>query len=207
MRYYVLIILLLLGTCFPASADTRIGFFLSLGQMHYNYKNFDGQNTTRNIDQNSDFFLGASLRIPNQLEINLVYNRAIEETVSSAGRVAYDRDGFGLEAGKVISMHLFRKNKFAVSADVVGGFFYFYYPKPNIRPILTNYEELPQIDQTSNYQTGFYWAVRIKYRIAQKASFDVGFKSLLPVANGRLPLKNDKKLFLFKSFFTIGISF
>jgi hypothetical protein len=189
-------------------AKTRTGFFLSLGHLNYSYKTFADDESEAFVGEPSDLFFGVSLYWKNQFEINLVYNRSTDDFGSAPQVIAYDKDGFGLEVGKIIPIHLFKKGSFDVSLEFVGGGYGILYPfkKKNSGSNLYFDAREPGEDSLF-YQAGFYWAFRLKYQFAQKASFDIGFKSMIPVRSNEFIETRGKEILLLKSFFTIGVSF
>lgn len=188
------------------ASELNTGFYLSLGQLHYSIKSFSGSQDTTVTGKPSDLFLEVTLSYKNTLELNLLYNRATGEFESGLNRLTYDMDGFGIEAGKIINIHLFRKNDFDVSSDVVVGGYYLFFPFKNI--------SIKKIGETYRsgeagvyYQAGFYWSIRLKYLISGKMSLNLGFKSLLPVRSNEFTSLEEEDILMFKSFFYAGIAF
>jgi hypothetical protein len=207
---FALILLIILAFSQAAQAETRTGFFLSLGHLHYTYKTFSGDPEANLVGEPSDLFFGVSLYLKYQFEINLVYNRSTEDFGSDPQTVSYDKDGFGLEIGKVIHIHLFKKNNFDVSIEFIGGGYGILYPfkKINTGRNAAFFDEssVPGEDDLF-YQAGFYWSIRLTYLIAKKASINIGFKSLVPVRSNEFIETRGEEILLTKSFFIIGISF
>lgn len=189
-----------------AVGEVYTGFYLSLGQMHYSIKSFSGSQNSTISGEPADLFFGVTLAYKNTAELNLLYNRATGEIQSGADRLIYDMDGFGIEAGKIIAIHLFKKNNFAVSADVVVGGYYMFFPFKNIsvRQIEAGYL---RGKGGLYYQTGFYWSTRLKYRMPGKISLNLGFKSFLPVRGNEFSSLDEENVLLFKSFFYVGVVF
>ena len=204
----IIVIIIVLVFPFNAGAETKTGFFLSLGHMHYSFKTYTDDESSSFVGEPSDLFFGVSLYIKNQWEISLVYNRSTEDFGSTPQVITYDKDGFGLEIGKIIPIHLFKKGSFDVSLEFVGGGYGILYPfkKKNSGSNLIFAEKEPG-ESSMFHQAGFYWAIRLKYRLAQKAAFNIGFKSLIPVRSNEYIETRGKEILLLKSFFTIGISF
>jgi hypothetical protein len=140
----------------------------------------------------------------------LLYNRSTEDFGSDPETISYDKDGFGLEIGKVIHIHLFKKSNFDVSIEFIGGGYGMLYPFKKINSgrnfAFFEKSDIPGADDLY-YQAGFYWSVRLKYLIAKKASIDIGFKSLVPVRSNEFIETRGEEILLTKSFFFIGISF
>lgn len=186
--------------------ETRTGFFLSMGQMHYSFKSYSDDHTPVTLGEPSDMFFGLSLYFNSQWEATLFYNRSSEDFAQDPNVVTYDKDGFGLEAGKIIPIHLFKKGSFDVSLHISGGGYYLIYPfKKKKSGSVVQYENLD--DGAMFFQAGFYWHIRLKYMIAGKASFDIGFKSLIPFSGNEYKATRGKDILVTKSFFTIGVSF
>jgi len=207
---FVIILLIALAFSQSVHAETKTGFFLSLGHLNYTYKTFSGEPVANLVGEPSDLFFGVSLYWKNWFEINLVYNRSTEDFGSNPQTVSYDKNGFGLEIGKVLHIHLFKKSNFDVSIEFVGGGYGILYPFKKINsgrnfPVFDE-STIPGADDLY-YQAGFYWSVRLKYLIAKKASINVGFKSLVPVRSNEFIETRGEEILLTKSFFTIGISF
>jgi hypothetical protein len=205
---FIIIIFIVMALPYTAGAETKTGFFLSLGHMHYSFKTYTDDESSGFVGEPSDLFFGVSLYIKNQWEISLVYNRSTEDFGSTPQVITYDKDGFGLEIGKIIPIHLFKKGSFDVSLEFVGGGYGILYPfkKKNSGTNLILFEKEPG-ESSMFHQAGFYWAIRLKYRLAQKAAFNIGFKSLIPVRSNEYIETRGKEILLLKSFFTIGISF
>jgi hypothetical protein len=208
---FALILLIILAFSQAAQAETRTGFFLSLGHLHYTYKTFRGDTDANLLGEPSDLFFGVSLYLKNRFEISLVYNRSTEDFGSDPQTISYDKDGFGLEIGKVIHIHLFKKNNFDVSIEFIGGGYGILYPFKKINTgrnaaFFDNESSTPGEDDLF-YQAGFYWSVRLTYLIAKKASINIGFKSLVPVRSNEFIETRGQEILLTKSFFIIGISF
>jgi hypothetical protein len=204
------LVVLLLVFCVGVWGETKTGFFLSLGHLHYSYKTFTRAEDSNLVGEPSDLFFGVSLCLKNQFEVNLLYNRSTEDFGSDPQTVSYDKDGFGLEIGKVIHIHLFNKSNFDVSIEFVGGGYGMLYPFKKINSgrnfAFFDKSDIPGADDLY-YQVGFYWSVRLKYLIAKKASIDIGFKSLVPVRSNEFIETRGEEILLTKSFFLIGISF
>jgi len=204
------LVMLLLVFSLGVWGETKTGFFLSLGHLHYSYKTFARTGVANLVGEPSDLFFGVSLGLKNQFEVNLLYNRSTEDFGSNPQTVSYDKDGFGLEVGKVIHIHLFTKSNFDVSIEFVGGGYGMLYPFKKINSG-RNYDfydksDIPGADDLY-YQVGFYWSVRLQYLIAKKASIDIGFKSLVPVRSNEFIETRGEEILLTRSFFLIGISF
>jgi hypothetical protein len=178
--------------------------------LHYSCKSFSRAEDSNLVGEPSDLFFGVSLCLKNQLEVNLLYNRSTEDFGSDPQTVSYDKDGFGLEIGKVIHIHLFNKSNFDVSIEFVGGGYGMLYPFKKINSgrnfAFFDKSDIPGADDLY-YQAGFYWCVRLQYLIAKKASIDIGFKSLVPVRSNEFIETRGEEILLIKSFFLIGISF
>jgi hypothetical protein len=204
------LVILLLVFCMGAWGETKTGFFLSLGHLHYSYKTFTRTEVSNLVGEPSDLFFGVSLYLKNQLEVNLFYNRSTEDFGSDPQTISYDKDGFGLEIGKVIHIHLFKKSNFDVSIEFIGGGYGMLYPFKKINSgrnfAFLEKSDIPGADNLY-YQAGFYWSVRLQYLIAKKASIDIGFKSLVPVRSNEFIETRGEEILLIKSFFLIGISF
>jgi hypothetical protein len=205
-----LVLMLLFVFSLGAWGETKTGFFLSLGHSHYNYKTFTRTEVSNLVGEPSDLFFGVSLFLKNQFEVNLIYNRSTEDFGSNPQTISYDKDGFGLEIGKVIHIHLFKKSNFDVSIEFVGGGYGMLYPFKKINSGMNfsffDKSDIPGADDLY-YQAGFYWSVRLQYLIAKKASIDIGFKSLVPVRSNEFIETRGEEILLTKSFFLIGISF
>lgn len=200
------IIFLLLGASFTWG-KTQTGFFLSLGQAHYSYHSFSNDQTPVKLGQPSDLFFGISLSLDDQWELGVIYNRSTEDYGADPTVVTFDKDGFGLEAGKIIPVHLFRKNSFDVAIHFSGGGYGMIYPFKK-RKSGSDVAYFDIVDRGKMFgQAGFYWAIRLKYMIAGKVSLDVGFKSLVPVRSNEYKITRGKEILMTRSFFTIGVSF
>jgi len=188
--------------------ETRTGFFLSLGNMYYTYNTYPSSEYSNVVGEPSDLFFGVTLNFKSIFEVSLVYNRSTEDFGPSPDLVTYDKDGFGLELGKPLPIHLFKKNSFDVWLEFVGGGYFIWYPfkKRNSGSGTPIYEN-PREDDSTYYQAGFYWAIRVKYMIAKKASINVGFKSMIPVRSNEFTAVKGREILLGKSFITVGISF
>jgi hypothetical protein len=207
---FPLVLMLVLVFSLGVWGETKTGFFLSLGHLHYTYKTFTRAEVSNLVGEPSDLFFGVSLCLKNRFEVNLLYNRSTEDFGSDPQTVSYDKDGFGLEIGKVIHIHLFKKSNFDVSIEFVGGGYGMLYPFKKINSgrnfAFFDESDIPGADDMY-YQAGFYWSVRLKYLIAKKASIDIGFKSLVPVRSNEFIETRGVEILLTKSFFLIGISF
>lgn len=189
-----------------AAGELNTGFYLSLGQLHYSIKGFSEGQEPAVTGKPSDLFLEVTLSYKNTLELNLLYNRATGEFESGPDRLTYDMDGFGIEAGKIINIHLFKKNDFDVSADVAAGGYYLFFPFKNIS-IKKPGEVYRSGEAGLYYQAGFYWSIRLKYLVSGKLSLNLGFKSLLPVRSNEFISLEEEDILIFKSFFYAGIAF
>jgi len=205
-RLILIIVICLSFSLFAAGGRNKLrtGVFLSLGHTNYSFKNFSDPDyaVAFTIDP-ADLFLGFSLIYRNFLELNLVYNRSTEGAAPNTS--AYDKDGLGLELGGLLAVPLFSKSSFDVSLEFVGGgYTMLYLYKQQTR----SFPDLGIDKESANlYQLGFYWAVRVRYLIAGKASFEVGYKALLPVKSNEFLFRTGKEGLLYKSFFTLGVSF
>lgn len=185
----------------------RTGVFLSLGHTNYNYRSFDNTQPSSPSGDPADLFLGISLIYKSHLELNLIYNRSTEGFGIDTQVPSYDKDGFGLEAGGVIPVHLFNKNNFAVSVEFVGGGYGILYLSKRVHSGVDIGDPMGNKEKNSLYQAGFYWGIRLRYLISGKASFEVGYKSMLPIKSNEFLFRTGKESLLFKSFFTLGVSF
>jgi hypothetical protein len=200
------------GSSGKSTSHLRTGMFLSLGQMNYRYKDFESGGSNITAGDPSDLFLCLTLRLKNHLELNLLYNRSTEDFSPEPLMISYDRDGFGLEAGGILPVHLFRKDSFDVYLDFVAGGYGLFYPfkRLNSGGNVDNYllpENSAASEKDAHYQFGLYWAIRLRYMILGKVSLEVGYKSLLPVKSNEFKSRRGKEILLYKSFFTIGITF
>ncbi len=204
------LVILILVFCIGLKAETKTGFFLSLGHLHYSYRTFAHIDAANLVGEPSDLFFGVSLGLKNRFEVNLLYNRSTEDFGSNPQTISYDKDGFGLEIGKVVHIHLFKKSNFDVSIEFVGGGYGMLYPFKKINSG-RNYDiydksDIPGADDLY-YQAGFYWCIRLQYLIAKKVSIDIGYKSLVPVRSNEFIETRGEEILLTRSFFLIGISF
>ncbi len=199
-------LLLLLLLPLPGRGELHTGFYISLGQMHYSFKSFDGSQVPTLTGKPTDLFLGVSLWLNNRWELNLTYNRSTGTVEFGGDRLSFDKDGFGLELGKVLPIHLFKKGGFNVSLDIAAGLYGTLSPSESSTVDWLGGESTGSGDSW-NYQAGFYWTVRTRYMIGGKAAFHVAYKSLLPVKGNEFHTLVGKHTFLFKSFITIGVAF
>ena len=199
--------MVLLYSTVLAYTEMKTGFYLAIGQMmHYNSKNFSNGDQDKIITEPADLFLGAWLYFPNKVEFSVVYNRAKGKFLLDQQRFTYDKDGLGLEVGKIITIKLFTKESYRLSLDFIAGAYTIIYFYKKIESEGSKYQSPSQQDNLQ-YQWGFYWSIRIKNGFNQKASFDLGFKSLLPAGSNEFISREGHRYFLFKSFIYLGISF
>lgn len=202
-------LLLWLGMLLPllAYGDFSTGIHLSLGQLHYSFKDFASPNGPGLEGKPNDLFLGFSLYFKNRFEVNVVYNRASGEISRDYRLVNYDKDGFGLDVGKVLSLDLFKKGSLSLSADFVAGLYAMVYPILNIRQTDRRTGQTEELDDPFHHQLGFYWTVRLRNLIGKKLSIDLGFKSLIPFKSNEWASSLGEDILIYKNFLTIGISF
>jgi hypothetical protein len=190
-----------------AYGDFSTGIHLSLGQLHYSFKDFASPNGPGLEGKPNDLFLGFSLYFKNRFEVNVVYNRASGEISRDYRLVNYDKDGFGLDVGKVLSLDLFKKGSLSLSADFVAGLYAMVYPILNIRQTDRRTGQTEELDDPFHHQLGFYWTVRLRNLIGKKLSIDLGFKSLIPFKSNEWASSLGEDILIYKNFLTIGISF
>lgn len=202
-------LLLWLGLMIPllGHGDFSTGIHLSLGQLHYSFKDFADPNGPGLEGKPNDLFLGFSLYFKNRFEVNVVYNRASGEISRDYRLVNYDKDGFGLDVGKVLSLDLFKKGSLTLSADFVAGLYAMVYPILNIRQTDRRTGQTEELDDPSHHQLGFYWTVRLRNLIGGKLSIDLGFKSLIPFKSNEFVSSLAEEILIYKNFLYIGISF
>lgn len=203
---WLLLLLVILIPC-TSRAEFSTGIHLSLGQLHYSFKDFSNTGDTAVSGEPNDLFLGFSLHCKNRFEINIVYNRATGEIKRGFWMIDFDKDGFGLDLGKVISIDLFKRNSLSFSAEFAAGFYTMIYPILNIRQTDLRTGKTEEIEDSSHHQTGFYWSIRLKNLIGGKLSIDLGFKSLIPFSSNELVSTLGEEILLYKNFLTVGISF
>ena len=97
----------ILFICIPfmVNGEYKAGFYLSMGQMHYSLKNFADTPDIQDMEL-KDLLMEASIQLKNKLEINLFYNRFNGIVNINGERLTFDKDGFGIEIGKLILKHL-----------------------------------------------------------------------------------------------------
>lgn len=216
MRTRLIISILVIVFLFPAAvaglrgkSGLKVGLYLSLGQMRYNFKTFTGSEMPVVDGRPKDLIVGFSLFYKNQVELNVIYNRTTGDIAIGDRQYSYDKDGFGIELGKIIPIHLFEKSGFDVSAEFAAGGFFITASNKSIYAFRDDLYISP-VDSGvggSHYQVGLYWAARLKTRIFKKASVYLGIKSLLPIKSNEFYIDEDKKILLYKSYLYLGISF
>ncbi|MCP4151151.1 MAG: hypothetical protein GY757_25630 [bacterium] len=176
--------------------------------MHYSYKAYGEGDAFILSGEPSDLFFGLSLDYKSQWELNLVYNRATEDYSSDPNTVTFDKDGIGLEVGKIIPIPLVHKSHFDLSVEFVGGGYGMIYPYKKVGSGLNsvNLETANAMDDLF-YHLGFYWGIRLKYLISQKVGLYIGYKSIIPVRSNEFEITRGKEILITKSFLTIGVSF
>ncbi len=216
MRTRLMIGILVIVFLFPAAvaglgskSGLNVGLYLSLGQMRYNFKTFTGSGIPDIDGRPKDLIVGFSLSYKNQVELNLIYNRTSGDIAIGNRQYSYDKDGFGIELGKIIPIHLFEKSGFDVSAEFAAGGFAITASNKSIYAFKDDLYISPTDAAVgkSHYQVGLYWAARLKTRIFKKAAVYLGFKSLLPFKSNEFYIDEDKKILLYKSYLYLGISF
>ena len=181
--------------CIPfwVNGEYKTGFYLSMGQMHYSLKSFANTPDSKDMEP-KDLLMEASIQLKNKVEINFLYNRFNGEVTINSKKLTFDKDGFGIEIGKLVSM------------EFIAGAYYIFYPLKK-----THYSGLTSDNgfkrDKLDYQTGFYFTIRLKNIFAKKASFDLGFKSLLPFKSNEFVSSEGRVYLLFKSFIFVGITF
>lgn len=201
---------------FPAAAEgvrgmggVNVGLYLSLGQMRYNFKTFTGSGIPAIDGRPKDLIVGFSLSYKNQVELNVIYNRTTGDIAIGDRQYTYDKDGFGIELGKVIPIHLFEKSGFDVFAEFAAGGFAITASNKSIY-VFKDGLYIGAEDSGvggSHHQVGLYWAVRLKTLISKRASVYLGIKSLLPIKSNEFFIDEDNKVLLYKSYLYLGISF
>jgi len=216
MKSKLIMSVLIIVFLFPAAVegirglgDMNVGLYLSLGQMRYNFKTFTGSGIPAIDGRPKDLIVGFSLSYKNQVELNLIYNRTTGDIAIGDRQYTYDKDGFGIELGKVIPIHLFEKSGFDVSTEFAAGGFVVTASNKSIYAFKDGlYLEGDKSEVgDSHYQVGIYWAVRLKTLISKKASVYLGMKSLLPFKSNEFYIDEDNKVLLYKSYLYLGISF
>ncbi len=216
MKCKLTICVLVIGFLFPVVGEGvggkggfNVGLYLSLGQMRYNFKTFTGSGMPAVDGRPKDLIVGFSLSYKNQVELNVIYNRTTGDITIGDRQYTYDKDGFGIELGKVIPIHLFAKSGFDVFAEFAVGGFGITASNKSIyafRDGLYLAAESSEVGST-HYQVGLYWAARLKTLISKKASVYLGIKSLLPFKSNEFYVEEDNKVLLYKSYLYLGISF